>query len=168
MSNASVVNPCIRRNRTRFVSALATLIVTIALIGSPASASNGQTFLCSDRTLEGTYGIQIQGTRTLPPALGGGTEVIIGVVIRTYDGAGNFTQIDNVKGSVTGITPDRPGFGTYQVSGNCTAITYLQPAPGIVVEDRMIIMHGGSEVRAMTLRPAGTMVTAVSKRIDRR
>jgi hypothetical protein len=63
---------------------------------------------CSDRTVRGTYAIQIEGTRPVPPAAGGGVEAVIGVVIRTYDGAGGFTQIDNVKGSVTGRTARAP------------------------------------------------------------
>ncbi len=60
-------------------------------------------------TLRGDYGGQIEGTR---PAPGGLTESVIGVVIRTYDGQGNFSQIDNVKGSITGTVADRSGFGT--------------------------------------------------------
>ena len=44
----------------------------------------------------------MQGTGPVPPPLGGGIQSLIGVVTRTYDGMGNFTQIDNVHGSVTG------------------------------------------------------------------
>ena len=51
----------------------------------------------------------------------GGSDTFIGVGTRTFDGMGNFTQIDNVHGSVTGWTPDRPGSGTYQVNPDCTA-----------------------------------------------
>ncbi len=40
-------------------------------------------------------------------------EQAIGVVIQTFDGQGNFQQTDNVKGSISGITPNRPGGGTY-------------------------------------------------------
>ena len=42
---------------------------------------------CSEATVRGDYGIQIQGTR---PAPGGLTESVIGIVFRTYDGHGNF------------------------------------------------------------------------------
>ena len=44
------------------------------------------------------------------PGPGGLTESVIGVVLRTYDGRGNIEQVDNVKGSITGIVPDRQGF----------------------------------------------------------
>jgi hypothetical protein len=33
---------------------------------------------------------------------------------------GNFTQVDNIHGSVTGWVPNRPGSGTYQVNPDCT------------------------------------------------
>lgn len=168
MSNSNAVTREPSLKRSAFITGLAAVIVAAALFTSPIHAQNGRAFECSDRTLEGTYGIQIQGTRPVPPPLGGGTELVIGVVIRTYDGFGNYTQIGNVKGSVTGITPDQPGFGTYAVSANCTATTSFQPAPGVVIEERMVILHDGSELRTMALSPPGVMVTGVHKRIDRR
>ncbi len=100
--------------------------------------------------------------------LGGGTENVIGVLIRTYDGVGNFTQIDNVKGSVTGITPNRPGSGTYQVSPNCTAVTQFEPVPGMMIEERMVIVQNSEELRTITSSPLAVMVTSVGERIDRR
>jgi hypothetical protein len=61
---------------------------------------------CSAATLRGAYGLQIQGTRTAPaPAPPGTIESVIGVNIRHYDGNGNFTQIGNDKGSVSGSGP---------------------------------------------------------------
>ena len=39
----------------------------------------------------------MQGTAPVPPPLGGGIQNVVGVVTRTYDGMGNFTQIDNVQ-----------------------------------------------------------------------
>ena len=95
-------------------------------------------------TIRGTYGIHMQGTGPVPPPVGG-TQTLIGVVTRTYDGMGNFTQIDNIHGSVTGWVPDRPGSGTYQVNPDCTAATQFQPAPGApVIEERMVIVDRGT------------------------
>jgi hypothetical protein len=65
---------------------------------------------CSEATLRGDYGIQLQGTR---PAPGGLTESVIGLALLTDDGRGNFVGVDNVKGSITGIVPDLRSFGTY-------------------------------------------------------
>jgi len=120
---------------------------------------------CSEATLRGDYGIQIQGTR---PAPGGLTESVIGVVLRNYDGRGNISQIDNVKGSITGIVPDRQGFGTYEVNPDCTGVARFQPGPGILLEERLVIVDNGREIRSMVLAPAGVMVTGVHQRIHTR
>jgi hypothetical protein len=120
---------------------------------------------CNEATIRGDYGIQIQGTR---PAPGGLTESVIGVVMRTYDGHGNIEQVDNVKGSITGIIPDRMGFGTYEVHPDCTGIARFQPAPGIVIEERLVIVDNGREIRTMTLSPPAVMVTGVHQRVRNR
>jgi hypothetical protein len=122
---------------------------------------------CNEATIRGNYGAQIQGTRPVP---GGGSvfESVIGVVHRTYDGHGNIEQVDNVKGSVTGIVPDRPGFGTYEVNADCTGIARFQPGPGILIEERMVIVDDGREIRTITGSPAAVMVTGVQLRIHSR
>lgn len=146
--------------------------VAVATGGAQLMGANGDNNdeqrawrLCSEATIRGDYGIQIQGTR---PAPGGLTESVIGVVLRNYDGRGNITQIDNVKGSITGIVPDRQGFGTYEVSPDCTAIARFQPGPGILIEERLVIVDNGREIRSMVLAPAGVMVTGVHQRIHTR
>ena len=152
-----------------FAGASVCLAATVALStsGTARAATDAH---CDAHVLRGTYGIHIQGTRPVPPPQGGGTEDVIGVVIRTYDGMGNFTQIDNVKGSVTGIVPDRPGSGTYQVNQNCTAVTQTQPGPGILIEEKMVIVDLGNETHSITATttPPGIMVSASGKRMDRR
>lgn len=120
---------------------------------------------CSEATIRGDYGIQIQGTR---PAPGGLTESVIGVVLRTYDGRGNIEQVDNVKGSITGIVPDRHGFGTYEVSPDCTGIARFQPGPGIFLEEKLVIVDNGREIRSMVRSPAPVMITGVHQRIHTR
>ena len=79
------------------------------------NSDRGQGKQCSEATVRGDYGIQIQGTR---PAPGGLTESVIGIVLRNYDGHGGFTQVSNVKGSLTGTVPDAQGFGTYEVNAD--------------------------------------------------
>lgn len=136
----------------------------INLRGS-AYAQGAATPGCTDATIRGTYGVQMQGTI---PAPGGGTQAVVGVAVRTYDGAGSFTQIDNLKGAVTGIVPDRPGSGTYQVNEDCTAVALLQPGPGITIEERMVIVDHGNELRSIASSPPPIMVSAVHMRVDRR
>jgi uncharacterized membrane protein len=117
---------------------------------------------CTNETLKGMYGIQIQGTR--PSAPGGPVETVIGMVTRDYDGLGQFTQVDNVKGSISGWVPDRVGGGTYDVSADCTAIVHAQPAPNILLEERLVIVGDGREVLSATMMPPPVMVTAIGRR----
>lgn len=119
---------------------------------------------CSVATLRGDYGIQIQGTR--PSGPGGPIESVVGVVIRTYDGNGNFEQIDNVHGSISGTVPNRPGFGTYVVNADCTGVAYLQlPGPPFAIEERLVIVDNGLELLGATINPQPVMVTSVQRKI---
>jgi hypothetical protein len=151
---------------------IAVCALVVAICGARLGAAGGDRKddppgepSCSAMTIRGDYGIQFQGTR---PAPGGSMETVIGVVHRTYDGEGNVDQVDNVKGSVTGITPDRRGFGTYEVFADCTGIARFQPGPGILIEERMVIVDHGREIRTITASPAAVMVTSVQRRIDTR
>jgi len=120
---------------------------------------------CSEATVRGDYGIQIQGTR---PAPGGLTESVIGVLHRTYDGQGNFTQVSNLKGSITGTNPDSHSFGTYEVNPDCTGIIRAQPLPGVLIEERLVIVDDGREIRAAVMTPTAVVITSVHQRIHRR
>ena len=149
------------------VSAGVLLLFVAGIQGTRGAASAAPDIRCSNHTLHGTYGVQLRGTRPVPPPQGGGIEDVIGVVIRTYDGMGNFTQIDNVKGSVTGWVPDRPGSGTYQVNSDCTAVTLFVPGPGAPqIEERVVIVDAGKETYSMTATPGPLMVTSVGKKIN--
>jgi hypothetical protein len=118
---------------------------------------------CREATLRGAYGIQMQGTR--PSGPGGPIESVVGVVIRHYDGHGEFTQVDNIKGSISGLVPDREGFGTYEVNEDCTGVTHFQPGPGITIDEKFVIVNKGREVLSMVASPAPTMTT-VQREID--
>ena len=118
---------------------------------------------CSEATLRGAYGIQMQGTR--PSGPGGPIESVVGVVIRHYDGRGGFSQVDNVKGSITGLVPDREGFGTYEVNEDCTGATHFQPGPGITIDEKFVIVKKGREVLSMVATPAPVMITTVQRKI---
>jgi hypothetical protein len=115
--------------------------------------------------VRGDYGIQIQGTR---PAPGGLTESVIGIVLRNYDGRGGFSQVSNVKGSLTGTVPDSQGFGTYEVNADCTGVVRFQAAPGVLLEERLVIVDNGREIRTAVMVPTAVMITGVHQRIDTR
>ena len=104
---------------------------------------------CSEATLRGAYGVQIQGTRpAAPPAPAGSIESVIGVLVRQYDGRGGFTQVNNEKGSIGGNGPvDREGSGTYQVNEDCSGSHELHiPGVPFPVTDRFVIVDLGREV----------------------
>jgi len=152
--------------------AMVALGVLVAAQGFPSqrpdesNSPSGRQRGCSVATLRGAYGIQAQGTR--PAAPSGPTESVIGVVLRIYDGAGQFTQVDNIKGSITGLSPDRPGFGTYEVNEDCTAVAHFQPGPGISLEERMVIVAGGDEVLSIVSSPAPVMMSGRQTRVSGR
>jgi hypothetical protein len=150
------------------------VIGVVVLVGTQRSGARSETegnqFLrgCSEATLRGDYGIQIQGTRfALPPAPPGTVESVIGVIVRQYDGRGGFTQVNNEKGSISGLGPvDRAGFGTYQVNEDCSGSHELT-IPGVPtpVTDRFVIVDYGREVRHFVVSPAPVMVTGVSRKM---
>ena len=149
----------------------AAAIVAVGLGGAGVMSADGpddehgRSKPCSEATVLGDYGIQIQGTR---PAPGGLTESVIGIVHRTYDGQGNFTQVSNLKGSLTGTNPDSPSFGTYEVNPDCTGIIRAQPLPGVFIEERLVIVDDGREIRAAVMAPTAVVITSVHQRIHRR
>jgi hypothetical protein len=158
--------------RGAFVAVLVSaglLLLLVSGIQGSGQRSSVDGFECADGTIRGTYGIHMQGTGPVPPPLGGGIQSLVGVVTRTYDGMGNFTQIDNIHGSVTGWVPNRPGSGTYQVNPDCTFATQFVPGPGApVIQERGVIVEHGKELNTATVTPIELMVSAHSERIDRR
>ncbi len=128
---------------------------------------------CSDATLNGAYGVNISGTRPAPSVLPnsvflpGYIEQAIGVVIQIFDGQGSFSQTDNVKGSVSGIIPNRPGSGTYSVNSDCTG-TYTVNNKGVPfpIVTQMVIVDGGAEFRGIVVSPQPVMITANGRKMN--
>src|SRR5215475_15806524 len=66
----------------------ASLLLLVAGTQGSRAGSNvgsGSGFPCTNGTLRGTYGIQMHGTTLVPPPVGG-SQTVIGVVKRTFDG----------------------------------------------------------------------------------
>ena len=153
---------------------LITAVVTAAVVlggarimraDSQEHDERGRGKRCSEATVRGDYGIQIQGTR---PAPGGLTESVIGIVLRNYDGHGSFSQVSNLKGSITGPNPDAQGFGTYEVNPDCTGVIRFQPLPGVLIEERLVVVDSGREIRAAVMLPTAVVITSVHQRIHER
>lgn len=149
--------------KTTVVKALPLILVAVAV-------GQAQT-VCSNATLRGAYGLQIVGTRPAPsiltgiPAIPGTIEQVAGVVVQVFDGAGGFTQTDNVKGSLSGITFDRPGSGTYSVNPDCSG-TFTVDNPGSPpIVNRFVIVDNGHAFTTVVVSPQAVMVTATGKKM---
>ena len=127
---------------------------------------------CSNETLKGAYGLSIGGTRPAPFLIPGGPgaigqfEQVLGTVIQVFDGAGNFTQVDNVKGVLSGIVPDRPGRGTYTVNPDCSETQVVSPPGQDQIVSKGVIVDGGKEFRQNTVTPSAFMISATGRKIN--
>lgn len=145
-----------------------TVILALAVCAQGQTEDNSK---CGNDTLKGAYGVQLSGTRPAPfvalggPGYVGQMEQVIGFDILVFDGKGNFTQVDNIKGTVSGFPPDRPGKGTYVVNPDCSVITTIQPAPGVTVVTKAVIVDGGKEYRGFTVSPEAINITFVGRQI---
>jgi hypothetical protein len=154
--------------RRAIAVAIAVGVVAIAGLNVPGTvtaANEDGRRGCSNRTLRGDYGILVSGIRGLGP---GQSESFVGTAIRTYQGNGHFTQIDNAYGELTGFQKDVPAYGTYEVHANCsgTSLIYFPGAPG-PIETAFVIVAEGDEVKDAVMAPAPTLVTASLWRIGR-
>jgi hypothetical protein len=148
---------------TAMTVGLATLAVAAA--GQESTANGGDlrhTGRCSEHTLKGNYGVTLSGLR---PGAGGALEQFVGLSMQTYDGQGKFTQVDNTHGPTSAMT-DQPGWGTYTVNPDCsgTKTLWLQGLP-FPIENRIVVLDRGDEVRIVVMSPAPIVVTATGKRI---
>jgi hypothetical protein len=135
-----------------FLLALA-LIVSSPLI-SHASA-------CSDSTLRGSYAFTIHGSIILPD---GSTLLVDGLAKQTFDGNGNFTQVDAV--AVGGNLPPgwRPGSGTYSVNPDCTGTQTIVIPGNPDVHLQLIVAQSGNTIHQVVIDP-GVAATAEGERV---
>ena len=162
------LSPGARSMRRAGVIAVATglaIIIALSVSGTATAANDDGHGECTNGTLRGDYGILISGVRGLGPGV---TESFVGTALRTYDGAGQFTQTDNGHGAITGVQQDMPASGTYEVHANCsgTSLIYFPGAP-FPVETAFVIVAHGDEVKDAVMAPARNLVTASLSRVGR-
>ena len=127
---------------------------------------------CSNETLKGAYGLTIGGTRPAPfipegrPGYVGQSEQVLGSVVQIFDGNGNFTQVDNVKGTVAGMVPDRPGRGTYTVNPDCSVTQVVNPPGQAQIVSKGVIVDDGKEFRQNTVSPESFMISAIGRKMN--
>jgi hypothetical protein len=149
-----------------------TLILT-ALLACAVGAVSQTTDqpVCSNATLIGSYGLQISGTRPAHfvapggPGFVGQFENVLGTVIQIFDGKGNFTQVDNVKGNIAGLIPDRPGKGTYTVNPDCSVTQIVSPPGQAQIISKGVIVDSGKEFRQNTVAPDGFAIATVGRKM---
>ena len=112
---------------------------------------------CSNGSLQGSYGFQLKGTIV-------GLGPIGGVARLTFDGAGNFTQTDNVTINGFPIVPNRPGSGTYNVNADCTGTQTLNSG-GQVIHTTFVIAENGKEVFDVVTDPQ-LVITSVGEAVS--
>ncbi|HEY1965714.1 MAG TPA: hypothetical protein VGG59_12320 [Acidobacteriaceae bacterium] len=117
---------------------------------------------CSNRTLNGNYGLTIEGLLGIP---GPGIQVR-GVVLQGYDGDGHITQVDHVV--IDGVPPPeawRPGSGVYSVNADCTGTATItigsSPQPPLVVY--FVVTKEGREIRQVV---EGNAVVATGEKVE--
>ena len=118
---------------------------------------------CSNQTLKGTYANSLHGL--IYPPDGSAPLVLAGVVKSTYDGQGNFTQVDAV--GVNGqLTPGwRPGSGTYSVNPDCTGTSTIV-IPGMAdVHLQFVVSPSGNTSHFVVIDP-GLATAGDSERMD--
>ena len=112
-------------------------------------------------SLRGNYGFQINGNIV-------GLGPIGGIAWITYDGAGNFTQTDNVNINGGGIPVlNRPGSGTYIVNPDCTGTQTLNLPGGQVTHTTFVIVGNGKQVFDVGTDPH-VVITGVGKAVGLR
>jgi hypothetical protein len=167
-AEGSQVGPGARSMRRAVAVAMASglaVIVGLSLSVTATAANKSGDHECTNWTLRGDYGILVSGTRGLGPGV---AESFVGTALRTYDGEGQFTQIDNGHGAITGFQRDVPAHGTYEVHANCsgTSLIYFPGAP-FPVETAFVIVAHGDEVKDAVMAPASNIVTASLWRVGR-
>lgn len=117
-----------------------------------ASASHAQTLRadhlrfapCSNRTIQGDYGFNIEGTvlADRAPAL------LRGVAMTHFDGQGNLTQVDFATLNGVPYGDDwRSASGKYEIKRDCTGAAVISPddgAPSLSL--RLVVVDGGRQV----------------------
>ncbi len=138
-------------NKKKVVSLAALALAALAALGSAYASAT----VCTNKLLAGNYGFTIQGTK-----LGGlgflGQQV--GVASTTFDGNGNFTQIDTVTiaGNVVSDFTHTPATGTYTVNSDCTGnfnINFTDGRPPVTAS--FVLVDNGNEIDTVVTSAGG-------------
>ena len=135
------------------------LLALVLVVSSPLMSHASA---CSNSTIRGSYAFTIHGTIFVPD---GSTVLLDGLAKQTFDGNGNFTQVDAV--AANGNLPPgwRPGSGTYSVNPDCTGTqTIVIPGTPQDVHVQFIVAQSGNTIHQVVIDP-GVAATAEGERV---
>jgi hypothetical protein len=138
-------------NSTSIDSTILSLVLIVCFASTSGTFARAQSNLstdsevhkrCSNRTLLGDYGIQIEGT------LLGPNYTLRTLVLIHFHGDGNLTEVDHVV--LNGVPPDeewRPTSGTYRVNPDCTGSAAIAIAPGAPpLNYHLVVVNRGQKI----------------------
>lgn len=128
--------------------AAAGFALALSLSSPPPVTADEQTLVCSDRTLRGSYGFNVEGT-IFPP--GAAPLLLRGVAMTVFDGRGGLSQVDHA--TTNGISRWegwRAAVGTYQVNPDCTGTAEIIPSGGAPpLRLHLVVFDRGRQVRTV-------------------
>jgi hypothetical protein len=134
-----------------------------------SAAGRSRPYVCSNRTIRGSYGFTVEGTilslpgANLPP---GTTLPVREVALIEFDGKGNLTLVDHfvINGQQVDNEDWSPGSGTYSVNENCTGTMQIsKPGSPSSTESKIVVVRGGKEIRTVLTTDA---LTSVGVRVE--
>lgn len=132
---------------------------TLARAQSNSSADSEVHKRCSNRTLLGDYGFQIEGT------LFGPNYSLRTLTLTRFHENGNLTEVDHVV--LNGMPPDeewRPTSGTYSVNPDCTGSASIAIAPGAPpLNYHFVVVNRGQKILLVV---DGDAINGVAYRVD--
>ena len=136
------------------------------LLGQPGSAqsedaSSSSQARCSNRTLRGSYALNIDGTIIAGP----NRLLLRGVALRQFDGRGNLSQVDftTINGAPVG-TDWRSGSGTYELNSDCTGtMEIIQNDGSPTLRLRLVVADHGRTIYNLV---EGSSTGATGTRVD--
>jgi len=131
------------------------LLCVVLALGASAAAEGPGNGPCSNRSLFGDYGMQVEGTFL------GSNWPLRTIVMVHFDGRGNSTSQSYVVLNGTPLTADwrEDDPGTYTVSSNCTASGIFNG----VIAAHFVVVNSGKEFRGVV---DGDAITFVGSRVN--
>jgi hypothetical protein len=131
-----------------------TILVAVGF-ATPQQSLAQDSQACNNRLIRGTYGFTVEGQKLAGP---GPVGVQVGVALATYDGRGEFTQIDTVtiNGAVVSDFTHSPATGTYTVNSDCTGtftINFTDGRPPVVAN--FVVVEDGAEIDTVVISAGG-------------